>query len=253
MTTLVRRLGGAGPAVACSASSRSRAPLRGGRTSGLAPTALAAGSRRRAARARARGERRASRSRSSSPATAPARPPTTPAFVSFTRSTIPVVSRCSPSTRRRARRSKGATARKRRRGTLSPSYSIRGRGARAAGGAEYATEAFILDRSGTVRYHGGIDSDRSHSRRRHAVPPRSARRSPRRQADASRREQSARVCATNDVSRDERSLLGTPRLDRPRGRARRRVQQLPPSERRRGLRGLPRRLVRRGGSQLQEL
>jgi peroxiredoxin len=31
-------------------------------------------------------------------------------------------------------------------------------------GAEYATEAFILDRSGTVRYHGGIDSDRSHLR-----------------------------------------------------------------------------------------
>jgi peroxiredoxin len=31
-------------------------------------------------------------------------------------------------------------------------------------GAEYATEAFILDRSGSVRYHGGIDSDRSHLR-----------------------------------------------------------------------------------------
>ena len=29
-------------------------------------------------------------------------------------------------------------------------------------GAEYATETFVLDRSGTVRYHGGIDSDRSH-------------------------------------------------------------------------------------------
>jgi peroxiredoxin len=27
-------------------------------------------------------------------------------------------------------------------------------------GAEYATEAFVVDRSGTVRYHGGIDSDR---------------------------------------------------------------------------------------------
>jgi hypothetical protein len=31
-------------------------------------------------------------------------------------------------------------------------------------GAEYATEAFILDRGGSVRYHGGIDSDRSHLR-----------------------------------------------------------------------------------------
>jgi hypothetical protein len=29
-------------------------------------------------------------------------------------------------------------------------------------GAEYATEALVLDRSGTVRYHGGIDSDRTH-------------------------------------------------------------------------------------------
>jgi peroxiredoxin len=27
-------------------------------------------------------------------------------------------------------------------------------------GAEYATESFVLDRDGTVRYHGGLDSDR---------------------------------------------------------------------------------------------
>jgi peroxiredoxin len=27
-------------------------------------------------------------------------------------------------------------------------------------GAEYATEAFVVDRSGAVRYHGGIDSDK---------------------------------------------------------------------------------------------
>jgi peroxiredoxin len=27
-------------------------------------------------------------------------------------------------------------------------------------GAEYATESFVLDREGTVRYHGGLDSDR---------------------------------------------------------------------------------------------
>jgi len=27
--------------------------------------------------------------------------------------------------------------------------------------AEYATETFVLDRRGTVRYHGGIDSDRT--------------------------------------------------------------------------------------------
>jgi peroxiredoxin len=27
-------------------------------------------------------------------------------------------------------------------------------------GAEYATEAFVLDRDGAVRYHGGIDSDK---------------------------------------------------------------------------------------------
>ena len=29
-------------------------------------------------------------------------------------------------------------------------------------GAEFATEALVLDRSGTVRYHGGVDSDRTH-------------------------------------------------------------------------------------------
>jgi peroxiredoxin len=29
-------------------------------------------------------------------------------------------------------------------------------------GAAYATEVVIVDRSGTVRYHGGIDSDRTH-------------------------------------------------------------------------------------------
>jgi peroxiredoxin len=27
-------------------------------------------------------------------------------------------------------------------------------------GAEYATEAFVIDRSGAIRYHGGIDSDK---------------------------------------------------------------------------------------------
>jgi peroxiredoxin len=27
-------------------------------------------------------------------------------------------------------------------------------------GAEYATEAFVVDRSGAIRYHGGIDSDK---------------------------------------------------------------------------------------------
>jgi hypothetical protein len=28
-------------------------------------------------------------------------------------------------------------------------------------GAEYATESFIVDRQGVVRYHGGIDSDKT--------------------------------------------------------------------------------------------
>jgi hypothetical protein len=27
-------------------------------------------------------------------------------------------------------------------------------------GAEYATESFVLDAAGAVRYHGGLDSDR---------------------------------------------------------------------------------------------
>jgi peroxiredoxin len=29
-------------------------------------------------------------------------------------------------------------------------------------GAQYATESFVIDREGTVRYHGGIDSDKRH-------------------------------------------------------------------------------------------
>jgi peroxiredoxin len=29
-------------------------------------------------------------------------------------------------------------------------------------GAEYATEAFVIDRAGAVQYHGGIDSDKLH-------------------------------------------------------------------------------------------